>query len=287
MKVVRVFLRGGLGNQFFQWLHASRIAMKHPDRAVVLDTSFLRQHRGNQALGQLELNSLLTNLVHPVVAWPWAKPIEPLLSRLARVLGLVDVDGLNAAQSDGPLRFQYGYYQTAAEYPAPIERLARSLVRPALCISPMPLDYAALHVRSGDYLKAGYNRTTIGSLTASYYAKACAAMAAQAPGQPILVISDDLAAAARLMPLLSEQSASPLVCLDTHLGRSNTAADALHFLLNARYLATANSSFSAMAAYLGKAEQVFAPHPWFRGGSLAALDPSRDEWQRLPAHFNA
>ena len=73
--------------------------------------------------------------------------------------------------------------------------------------------------------------------------------------------------------------------LDTHLGGRDTAEEALQALIHADILVCANSSFSAMAGYLGSSRVVFAPSPWFKGSALTATDPSLPGWHRVGAGF--
>jgi len=291
MSHVRIFLRGGLGNQFFQWLHATRLAQQHTGIEIVLDTSFLQPRRDNQAAGKLELGTLFSDIGHRVVRFDWARRFEPVLSRATRMLGMADTDENTRRHRPPcakPLPFHYGYYQTPDEFTVTVAQYARSLVKPALRVRPLTEYYAALHIRSGDYNASDYNRHVIGSLTDDYYVAAAAALLQHAPDLRIVVVSDDAVAAARLLPVIAKSTgATRIDTLDGLLGRDNRPAEALHYLLNARILATANSSFSAMAAYVGAATHVIAPQPWFRGSALSGMDPSLIAWSRVRATFRS
>lgn len=290
MTKIRVFLRGGLGNQFFQWLHATSLVMTTPSCEAVLDTTFLRKRRNNQASGRLELEEIFTDLVHQVGYLPVPVALEPLLSRSTRLLGLTatDVNAENLWWANRPKPFFYGYYQRPPIGGQRVLQRARSLLKPSLTAPPLHSSYLAIHIRAGDYGKVRYNREMIGMLAEDYYTNAAAALASSVPNTRIIVISDDAAAAAGLLPRLSAAAGGvPVETLDHLLGRPNRPDDALRFLLNAAALATANSSFSAMAAYLGGATYIVSPQPWFRGDALAHLDPSLPNWDRRRSVFRS
>ncbi|CAM3852191.1 hypothetical protein [Paracidovorax anthurii] len=281
MTTTRVFLRGGLGNQFFEWLHALTLAESGAD--VALDTSFLRKVRGNQAIGEVELAKVFTDLRLPLRRTQGLWRAEPVFVRAARLLGQLRTDA-SSADGSTPARFHYGYYQHPRHFSERALLQARERLRPALRTAPAGLSrYAALHVRGGDYAALRYNREQIGPLGAGYYRSVLQALERDWPELPVLVISDDYAhARALLAPLMPPDRG---LFLDTHLGGNDTAEQALQALINADVLACANSSFSAMAGYLGGARAVFAPAPWFRGPALAGADPSLPGWHRLGADF--
>lgn len=286
MTTTRVFLRGGLGNQFFEWLHALTLA--ESGAAVALDTSFLRKVQGNQAAGELELSKVFADLLLPLDRTEGLWRIERVFVRAARLLGWLRTDaGPGATGTVGtPARYHYGYYQHPRHFSEGARQQARAKVRPTWHEGIPGLSrYVALHMRGGDYAASRYNREQIGLLGAGYYGRVLHALAQEFPDLPWLVVSDDYARArAMLAPL-----APPGRCLflDEHLGGHETADEALKALLNAEVLACANSSFSALAGYVGRARTVFAPTPWFRGTALGSTDPSLPAWRRLDADFAA
>jgi len=281
MTTTRVFLRGGLGNQFFEWLHALTLAESGTD--VALDTSFLRKVPGNQAIGALELAKVFIELRLPLRRTEGLWRAERVLVRAARLLGQLHSDA-SPARSDLRTRYHYGYYQHPRHHSAHALRQARELLRPVFRTAPAGLQrYAAIHVRGGDYAASRYNREQIGPLGPGYYCGVLQALARDWPELQWLVISDDYShARAMLSPLVETNRC---LFLDTHLGGRETPDQALQALINADVLACANSSFSALAGYVGRAHTVFAPDPWFRGPALAATDPSFPMWHRFNADF--
>jgi hypothetical protein len=278
----RVFLRGGLGNQFFEWLHALTLA--ESGAMIALDTSFLRKVRGNQAAGEVELSRFFTTLCLPLCHVQGLWRIEPLFVRAARILGLLRTDVASSLEAPMVTRYHYGYYQHPAHFSERARQQACQLLRPALRSPPTGLlRYAALHVRGGDYATSRHNREQLGLLGGSYYRRALRALERDWPGLPVVVVSDDYAHARKMIePLVYTDRYS---FLDHHLLGEETAEQALQALLNAEVLVCANSSFSAMAGYLGVAQTVFAPAPWFCASKLLATDPSLPHWNRLDADF--
>lgn len=279
---IRVFLRGGLGNQFFQWMHARQLAQDGHE--VVLDTSFLRARAGNQAVGGLELEEVFGPLGHRITHMPQLWRIEPVFSRAARWAGLLDSDTPRASRT-APAPWQYGYFQHALNPHGTHVQQARAALGPSLASPQVPAErYAAIHLRIGDYGQSAYNRTQLGMLDMDYYHAACRQLLTQ--GSMLwLVVSDDYAAARSLCCALRLPGQPNLRFLDEQLGGRDTPRQALQALLHAQTLVCANSSFSAMAAYIGQASTVYAPKPWFRGTRLSHLDPSGTAWTRIAATF--
>lgn len=279
--IMRVFLRGGLGNQFFQWMHARRLALDNHE--VVLDTSFLRARSGNQAAGRLELEDVFGDLGHRITHVPQLWRAERIVSRLARWVGMLQGDEPHRRLATAPL--QYGYFQTALGPQEPSVLHARAALAPELLVADRPLaPYAAIHMRLGDYRHSHYNRMQLGLLGLDYYRAACRRL--QVHGAlPWLVVSDDYAAARQFCAALALPGRHEIRFLDEQLGRRDTPRQALQTLLQAQALVCANSSFSAMAGYVGRAATVYAPRPWFRGMRLSHLDPAATAWTRVDATF--
>lgn len=110
---------------------------------------------------------------------------------------------------------------------------------------PKQNDYIALHCRLGDYDGAYHPR-----LDERYYEKALKLLP---PDMNVLVFSDDIEAAKKMfyLPRFSFNE-------ENYLQDFRTMKRCRHFIIG-------NSSYSAMAATLGEAEDkiVVAPDPWF------------------------
>jgi hypothetical protein len=276
-----VFLRGGMGNQFFQWLYAMTLATTRD--SVVLNTSFLRKVSGNQGSGKLELESVLTNLQLPLYHTPQIWRIERIFTRLARLLGLLHTDTSLPPKNPRRACYHYGYYQHPAQLNAAMISHAKLLIQHSLRTNPFNLNrYAAIHIRGGDYRNSNYNRKKIGLLDQVYYEQVFDLLTKKHPGLTWLVVSDDYAWARKIM---ISQDPKKMTYLDTLLTGQETPITAFQALLNADVLCCANSSFSAMAGYLGNASAIYTPAPWFRSQSLVHLNPALSHWHTVAAHF--
>jgi hypothetical protein len=277
----RVFLRGGMGNQFFQWLYAMTLTTSHD--SVVLDTSFLRKVAGNQGSGKLELESVLSGLQLPLRSTPHLWRVERIFTRIVRLFGLLQTEPNPRTKNPIRVRYHYGYYQHPSHLNVAMIDRAKQLVQHDLRTQPAHLHrYAAIHIRGGDYQASRYNRTEIGLLHPSYYEQIFRLLTEKHPGLTWLVVSDDYA---RARQIAASQDTQKILFLDTLLDGQETPRAAFQALLNANVLCCANSSFSAMAGYLGNATAVYAPDPWFRGHGLAHLNPTLNHWNPVAAHF--
>ncbi len=283
-----VFLRGGMGNQFFQWIYA--LHLMEQGNAVTLDDSFLRPINGNQAAGTFELNKVFKTLYMPITSrLRHIKQTEPLFVRLAHSAGLLNIEGRRQLLP-GKARLHYGYYQSPAYWTATVCRKVFDSVRPDFRPRAYPTfphslrmrKYAAIHIRGGDYKKLGYNISELGLLTQDYYARAIESPVVA--GLPIVVVSDDDQRARRIIEALAPCGREVLHLTDLVASASDPML-ALSIILSADSLICANSSFSAMGGYLNPIAQVSRPSPWFRGSSLSNISPARPQWLSVASTF--
>lgn len=124
-------------------------------------------------------------------------------------------------------------------------------------------DYVAIHIRLGDYDNLYHPR-----LDMDYYGPAMALF----PGAKFLVFSDEMEAAKRMFGDRAEYSEGK-----DYLGDFKQMKQCQHFIIG-------NSSYSAMAAILGEAndKRVVAPYPWFgpawHPGMVTNRDVYSPEW---------
>jgi len=282
VKVIRVFLRGGLGNQFFQWLYAQHLASQGWD--VRLNSMLLRKISRNQARGTFELQRVFEDIGLRVEEWKGIGSLESVISRVGKVFGLVDGDVTTARLRLAPL--QYGYYQTPIFASDELLAKVRSNLKQEFLVSPVKGRYSVLHVRAGDYAASRYNFQEIGRLAYGYYVEAFGVLVRENPDSAVIIVSDDQTAAVMVKKrLISMGSGRNVHILSELLQHRESADDALRTMLGADILATANSSFSAMAGYLRGGVTV-APNPWFRGNALHQIDPCMGSWRRVAAVFD-
>jgi hypothetical protein len=128
-------------------------------------------------------------------------------------------------------------------------------------------DYAAIHVRLGDYGEQASPQHPQGNpyhprMNMSYYGPAFAEFPRD---QKYLVFSDGIEECKQMF------SESPLI----EYSEGRTYFEDFRLMKRCRHFVISNSSFSAMAAVLGEApdKKVVAPAPWFGGPYTNTLDP--------------
>jgi hypothetical protein len=275
---VVVELRGGLGNQMFQYAVGRSIAMKH-GRSLVLDDMALRaDHPGRTkrtyALDIFQLDVALTS----DSGLPVSVLDGVILQRRRGFHGQV------LEPCALPSMYLKGFWQHPGYFSAIEDRIRRDfrLRHGAAADSPYrPLveraaNVVGIHVRRTDYLTpAG---ATLGFVGPEYYAKAVAAMRRRVRDRHFLVFSDDLGWCRRHLSLQDphtfvEHEGSPEGRLEADFGLMTLCR---HFII-------ANSSFSWWAAWLGAVSDnvVVAPRAWFRDAPADSRDIVPAGWLRL------
>lgn len=283
-----VFLRGGLGNQFFQWLYALRLQEQGID--VVLDDSFIRPIVGNQAAGFTELSNVFRDLRVPIESrWKFLRRFEGLFVRIAYFMGLLQIERKVGFFGVKPM-LHYGYYQEIDVPSDFIRHVIFDGLHPSFyCESHADFPrillgrkYIAVHVRGGDYKGNEYNFQEIGVLSVDYYKRALSSLAG--PDMPIVVVSDDDVRARQVFNEIDTNNRCILFLSDIS-EKSGNPLLALSVLLSSELVVCANSSFSAMGVYLNPNDSAVVPSPWFRGVTLAGFSPTRRYWKQVVSVF--
>lgn len=131
-----------------------------------------------------------------------------------------------------------------------------------------------LHVRRGDYLHPGAQGYH-GLAGARFYRDALSVLRGMGFDGPVLLFSDDLAAAERELDGLGDLRPQRHPGLD--------AVDEMLLMSRAPAFVTANSSFSWWAAWLGDrpGRPVVSPRPWFDDAANDARDLLPHHWLTL------
>jgi hypothetical protein len=277
-----VFLRGGIGNQFFQWAYANKL--KNDGHTVKLNTTFLKTRTENQASGKLELLTLFSQLNFPLCNWKLLKPAEFAIRRMGKLVGVLEDDHLTTHPRFFR-RLHYGYYQTDGVINNKTLFQAKQLVHIDLMHSKIDGNYCVLHVRAGDYLSNLYNFNNMGLLSVEYQVRAGKILLEKYPNNDLIIVSDNELVSGLVLNVLKEAHGSRVSLLSTVIGRSETQIDAISVMLSAQAISLSNSSFSAMCALLGKSIEVLYPHPWFRAPDLQYISPVLMNWSAIPAEF--
>lgn len=280
---MRVTLRGGLGNQLFQWATgyslAKRLGTKlflHANRIEKIANREIDDRVYELGYFGLEV-SHLDEVLHP---------FRGIINSTLRISGK---NRLSTVFKERSFQFEpellslrhpvtlSGYFQSWRYFEEDFYEIRQILV-PTLShqehlnsiIAAMPSsDWIGIHIRRGDYLRIG----TMSVLGSAYFKHATNALEESFPNVPRVVFSDDIESAREVFP-------------GGHLylgpGEVPSAGDSLMLLSMSRALVCSNSSFSWWAAFLNpdRHEKVIFPNTWFTHAEMKWDDLLLPEWLR-------
>ena len=299
-KMITVFLRGGLGNQMFQYALGLHLARRN-NTGLQIDTVFL-----NDRLPR----SQFTYRTYDLDIFD----IKPKFTALSKISGTISFPGLWLGLDLGLMGAQdvfgfrkmviederegyvfdpnvlqagsnvllYGrwasekYFREIADEVQSAFRFSRPLGGEAkkLAVKIDACNSISLHVRRGDYLLPKYAKT-YGSTDLAYYERAVHYMLAHVPDARLFVISDDPAWSAENLKF-----SIPATYLDyASAGPKNIFH--MELMSRCKHHIIMNSSFSWWGAWLNRnpGKIVVAPKIWDIGKDSSDATP--ESWARL------
>jgi len=277
-----VRLRGGLGNQMFQWAAGYALARRRGAQ-VHLD---LRAHPAGGAQPHLLRWQVPAQPLGTLQAWRWTRPVLAVARRHQRAARLL------ACHVEPDLRYDEtvadralpllldGYFQSE-RYFADARHVLHQHFRPRAPLGARHQALArelhgavALHVRRGDYAAPGV-RAVHGLCEAAYYEAAARLLAERTGATRFFVFSDNIAWARAALRLCG-----PTTYVE---GDAHAPEVDLHLMSQAQHHVCANSSYGWWAAWLGAwpGQQVVAPARWFAAPAFDATDLVPAHWLRL------
>ena len=277
---VVVALKGGLGNQLFQWAFGNELAAR--GARVRYDTGLLAPGVPFELTTLIESDRLVQLPVRalralrkanlPATLSPWRHVTEP---------GFTYTDPA-ALGLRGRVLLE-GYWQSPryfARTEVHVRRAIEGWARAALTDEGRALRAAtgagvwSVHVRRGDYL-TGAAAGVHGVLDADYYRRALD-RARAAGARRFHVFTNDHAWVA------AELAAADVVAVPWSVATAPIGEIGLMAVCEGHVVA--NSSFSWWGAWLGQhPERTFAPDRWFADPTLDPRDLVPRRWTRLPA----
>lgn len=292
---ITVRLRGGLGNQLFQYAAGVAVADRL-DCPLFVETAELAAVLPGDTPRSFELDWLV-DPAHVLVGSPPGVS-RRLLRRAVRRLSLpmgsrrfaeasfAYDDRIDAVEPGTTLD---GYFQSW-RYFETIEGHLRTSLREAIPRSPWGTEieeelsaggpWIAVHVRRGDYLKP-HNSAFHGLLGESYYRAALAHLTRRGLDHRIVVFSDEPDAARDLLG--ARTSRVEVVRPPT----DSNPAESILLMSRAQAVVTANSSFSWWAAWLADpaASTIVCPVPWLSQAAADESDLRPPGWVTVDAGF--
>ena len=286
---VVVRLRGGLGNQMFQYVAGLSLAHKNNCKLMLDQTLCLTDPRRPYSLDQwgikavglnpfliksrlcfIEVNKFLGNLL----------PLSKCLGTTYFEKGFGYDSGLYEQKG---LTFISGYWQSCRYFKNIEVHLRHSFSfsnesftgKSTLLSALSEKNSIAVHVRRGDYVSHAEANVKHGVQSLAYYRKAIA-IAQAAGGNKVFYFSDDPQwVKERLMRY----------CHGVVVSGNDSMSDAQEMWLMSRanHHVIANSTFSWWAAWLGKKEGqcVVVPKQWFAHSDEDLTDLICSEWKRV------
>ena len=292
---VTVLLRGGLGNQLFQYFAGQLVAQATAGQ-LVLDTSESSlthdrvgitafHHRGRERVVLRPTLGLSPAVDLRYLAWRESRAGDVALSRITDMNSIIEI---TRAASACPLVLD-GFF-ASPEIPAECRdrgiALVMDLRKPSRWYEELfsqvdTVDPVMIHVRRGDYRQ----NSQWGLLGADYYRDALEAVGYDWQRQ-IWVFSDEPATALELIgEVVPSQNLTPIVP-----PRRSPAAESLVLMSRASTLITANSTMSWWAAQMG-GMVVAAPVPFHplrsadSGLTPLSPGPTFQNWFNVPVSW--
>lgn len=285
--MVIVQLKGGIGNQLFQYALGKRIAMMQREQLFLDLSKFTKNSDRSYRLSKLQISASIapTHLQHGYITKAANKnlPVWSLLFPSNRI-SIIEETTCNFEPSVLHIRgncYLNGYWQSE-KYFKPISQTIRAefiplqlsegakLVAERICDT---RNAVSVHVRRGDYVTHPTARTVHGALPKAYYLKAVRRIEEEVKDPTYYIFSDDIAWCNNNLHL------GPY----TQVISTGQEYEDLYLMSMCRHHIIANSSFSWWGAWLNakKGKKVIAPMRWFDHYQYTDRDVVPDEWERL------
>ena len=277
-------LRGGLGNQLFQWATGYSLAKRlgvrlhlHGQDITKIRSSVLGEREFELNYFGLRLSQLdeALGLLRDIQNRGLGQFGQAVKSSLHREQDFQFNPELLATNTPHTL---VGYFQSWKYFASDFAAIRQSLVPTkerqthlnSLLQSMPSADWVGIHIRRGDYLKVG----TMSVLDSAYFLRAMSVLETRFQNLPKVVFSDDIESAREVFP-----------GGDLYLGPREvpSSGDSLMLLSMSRALVCSNSSFSWWAAFLSpdRHEKVIFPNTWFPDVEMRWEDLLLPEWLRV------
>ena len=296
--MIIVQLKGGLGNQMFQYAFGKYLASIN-NTTLVLDTSFLQSKLPFKKWAtpmQYELHifniraSLKSNIISSnFVLYPFAKAehwirtkwYENNYNSVSEPVSGFDAEILKTKDNS----YIKGNYQSEIYFQS-IEKELRSDFVFVQKLDNMNAEWQAqilncnavsLHVRRGDYISIKRNAQKFASLSQDYYQTAIKRMSDKISNPVFFIFSDDINWAKNNL-----EFSSPVFFVTNNNNPSSSYID-MQLMSLCKHNIIANSTFSWWAAWLNNNQEkmVIAPDKWYVDKSVNSPDIIPNSWIKL------
>ena len=270
---MKIVVNGGLGNQLFQVAYAHQRLKKNNrieiyqdpnprlDRPFELDP-FLSICKHSKIEGTSDEFLLKNKLrVIKILKRMQLNFLIPLFQRIFKTnleVKAFTFDGSNSLSFQNKLSAGYFQHWRHIENAWPIFGIELISTISKIKVPENLLneiqESAVLHIRQGDLNNV---KNTMGILSAQYYSKALDQITSECPGKNVIVVTDDVPGARKVLDLKRITRIIGPETLD--------AWQTLKIMSLAQYLVTANSTLSWWGGFLANkaGSKVVLPQPWF------------------------
>lgn len=248
---VEVLMRGGLGNQLFCYAAGLQLALRSGLPLHLITRNYSASPLEKRSFELMEILPESVSFGHDsAVRKIWVESGFEYDPRFGTLSGAVLLDG---------------YFQSP-KYFHPIastfaEQLRISLRRIS---GERPENFLGVHLRRGDYLNPEV-RKIHGVVPLDYFSRGVLKLRQKLGNLPVLVFSDDAAAATALASEIDDAEVFDTMGLRTSIETLGVLSQSAGFCIS-------NSTFSWWAAFISGNRPVIVPRPWF-------LDPSRNSYE--------
>lgn len=285
--MVIIQLKGGLGNQMFQFAAARKTAMIH-NVPLKFDLSFLEADATHHTKRYFELHKLdinagiatmqeiqalkkqrWKNLFYPT--WIKDRGVDDFLKKTARSRDQVYLDGY--FQSEKYFNSISGIIREELTFKQPLEGEYFQNILHRI----ESLESVSLHFRRGDYITDSKTNKYHGVCSMNYYQKAVEKIEKKINSAALFIFSDDI-------PWVKAHFNSHLPTVFIEQSDEERHSD-FRLMSSCKHNIIANSSYSWWAAWLNdnKKKTVIAPEKWYEDPRTPhdTADILPDEWIKL------
>ena len=279
-QMIIVRLRGGLGNQLFQYAAGKALA-EHHRTELALDLYTYSKHpyrKFELSKFNIDAREATRSEVHQFTG---NNPVVRYLNKLENYFRCPNVFAqphyhfFEDFLSLPPDLYLSGYWQSEKYFSSVTSIIAKQLtpkepldaINSSLQNKIQSQNSVSLHVRRGDYASATTYSSFFGLLPKEYYEKAIAKMSHEVDNPIFYFFSDD--------PEWFRKTFAGLNGEFIDHNRSEDGYKDLLLMSSCRHNIIANSTFSWWGAWLNSHEnkKVIAPHQWFRTNYLTKKEP--------------
>lgn len=290
--MIIVRLKGGLGNQLFQYAIGRVLALHHQTNLILDTAEFARDPLRNYRLDSFQVDAKASNQFWFFPENRIGRSLNLMLQAYrkitSRTITLVRETRFSF-DSKILLASNYSYldgYWQSEQYFAPISEQLRQDLCLAIPLSQTQQELAkkisedkysvALHVRRGDYVADPATTAFHGLCSLDWYERAVAQIIKQVPNAHFYVFSDDY-------DWVKDNLKLPAPMHLVKPSPDGQEAIDLYLMSLCQHNIIANSSFSWWGAWLNANPNkiVVAPQRWFAAGHQDTADLIPEKWIRL------